>query len=262
MTAYLITPDGAGRMTATSYPTREAAAAAASFSDYLVEGAGDIIWTGRTMVDVFNALTGNRLKKFENRADGARRIMQALPAIARSAGADPIEKAVAARSRKIMSEPTQEDNVSKTSSTGYIEGSAEKRAEEKAAKQQAREAEKAEKAQAAAAAKAAKEQERADAKTAKEQERADAKTAKAQEREAAKAARAAAKQTNGAARKRFGPDARIKMLVSENPKKHGAAAQRFPLYQDGMTVKEALEAGILRADLSWDTKKGFISVEA
>ena len=53
--------------------------------------------------------------------------------------------------------------------------------------------------------------------------------------------------------KSYGPD--------HNPKRPGTAGhQRFALYTDGMTVSEALAAGIWGADISWDLGKGFISV--
>jgi hypothetical protein len=54
---------------------------------------------------------------------------------------------------------------------------------------------------------------------------------------------------------------RITMLVQENPKR-GASAERFALYKDGMTVAQALEAGVQRADLRWDLAHGWISIAA
>lgn len=51
----------------------------------------------------------------------------------------------------------------------------------------------------------------------------------------------------------YGPD--------NNPKRPGTAGhQRFALYVDGMTVSEALAAGIWGADVAWDIEHGFISV--
>ena len=53
---------------------------------------------------------------------------------------------------------------------------------------------------------------------------------------------------------RYGPD--------NNPKREGSAsAARFALYQDGMTVGEAMEAGVTRGDINWDAKHDYISVE-
>lgn len=55
---------------------------------------------------------------------------------------------------------------------------------------------------------------------------------------------------------------KIKLLVRENPKKPGSAAhERFKHYFEADTVGDFLAAGGQRADLSWDTRKGFIEVE-
>jgi hypothetical protein len=54
--------------------------------------------------------------------------------------------------------------------------------------------------------------------------------------------------------------AKIKLLVKENPKR-GTAAERFSLYKNGMTVGDALEAGMKRADINWDVGQGFIEVK-
>lgn len=55
--------------------------------------------------------------------------------------------------------------------------------------------------------------------------------------------------------------ATINILVEANPKKPSSASYaRFDLYQDGMSVAEALEAGITTADIKYDIAKGFISV--
>jgi hypothetical protein len=49
----------------------------------------------------------------------------------------------------------------------------------------------------------------------------------------------------------------------KNPKRQGSASyDRFAAYKDGMTVKDAVAAGVLYADLSWDVGHGFISVSA
>lgn len=46
-----------------------------------------------------------------------------------------------------------------------------------------------------------------------------------------------------------------------NPKRAGSAAHdRFKLYRDGMTVDQAIDAGVTRADINWDAKQGFITV--
>lgn len=50
--------------------------------------------------------------------------------------------------------------------------------------------------------------------------------------------------------------------VENNPKRAGSASHaRFASYTDGMTVGQALEAGITAADLAHDQKKGFIVLE-
>lgn len=51
----------------------------------------------------------------------------------------------------------------------------------------------------------------------------------------------------------------IKLLVEGNPKR-GASAERFAKYVDGMTVGEAKDAGVLAADLKWDTDRNLISI--
>lgn len=54
--------------------------------------------------------------------------------------------------------------------------------------------------------------------------------------------------------------AKIKVLVKENPKR-AAAATRFALYKNGMTVDEYIAAGGTRADVNWDVKMQFIEVK-
>lgn len=54
--------------------------------------------------------------------------------------------------------------------------------------------------------------------------------------------------------------AKIKVLVAENPKR-AAAATRFALYKNGMTVDEYIAAGGTRADVNWDVKQTFIEVK-
>lgn len=63
----------------------------------------------------------------------------------------------------------------------------------------------------------------------------------------------------------------IKLLVKENPKR-GISAKRFALYKDGMTVAAYCEAADKvpnkdgkpgkygKADIAWDTKRGYIKV--
>jgi hypothetical protein len=54
--------------------------------------------------------------------------------------------------------------------------------------------------------------------------------------------------------KNYGPD--------NNPKRAGSAANtRFALYKSGMTIQQALDAGITRGDINWDSKQGFINIK-
>jgi hypothetical protein len=46
-----------------------------------------------------------------------------------------------------------------------------------------------------------------------------------------------------------------------NPKRKGSKSfDKFAKYKDGMTVEQAAAAGVTGADLSWDTKHGFIKI--
>lgn len=70
--------------------------------------------------------------------------------------------------------------------------------------------------------------------------------------------------------RQHGEDQRIVVLVPANPKRANSKSHpRFALYQDGMTVKEYLDAVVALqggsrtrwlADLKWDVKHGFIAV--
>lgn len=54
-------------------------------------------------------------------------------------------------------------------------------------------------------------------------------------------------------------DAKITVLVKENPKREGSGAyERFALYKTGMTVAKALEVGVTAADLAYDSKHEYI----
>lgn len=56
-------------------------------------------------------------------------------------------------------------------------------------------------------------------------------------------------------------DPRVIVYVAPNPKKPGSASfERFALYREGMTVNEAIAAGVKREDIAWDSdpKRGFI----
>jgi len=57
-------------------------------------------------------------------------------------------------------------------------------------------------------------------------------------------------------------DAKITILVAANPKRPaGKSYGRFELYRDGMSVNDALTAGVLTADLIYDTAHNFIAIE-
>jgi len=81
---------------------------------------------------------------------------------------------------------------------------------------------------------------------------------KATKKTAKKAAKAKPEPSGNS---KFSPDAKITVLAEKNPKREGGEAhKRFELYRNGMTVAKALEAGVLRMDLSWDTRHSFISI--
>jgi hypothetical protein len=62
---------------------------------------------------------------------------------------------------------------------------------------------------------------------------------------------------------RVSDDAVIKVLVDANPKRAGSKAfTRFEAYKNGMTVKQARDAGLTAADISYDSKHNHISVTA
>lgn len=99
----------------------------------------------------------------------------------------------------------------------------------------------------------------------------NAEMARKKKEEAAPAAAAAAEQevkkTSG---ERGGPrglrgipgDALITLLVEQNPKRPGCAAEkRFALYETGMTQAQFLAAGGTVPDLAYDTAHGYIAVE-
>lgn len=49
--------------------------------------------------------------------------------------------------------------------------------------------------------------------------------------------------------------------AENNPKRKGSKSfDKFAKYKDGMTVEDAVKAGITGADLSWDSRHGFIKV--
>lgn len=71
---------------------------------------------------------------------------------------------------------------------------------------------------------------------------------------------------------KYAPGSTVKLLKNgegvqygkdNNPKRPGSASyDRFALYTDGMTVEDAIKAGVKTADIAWDVSKGFIEVIA
>ena len=60
------------------YPTREAAVAAATPNDYVISTEADVIFTGALLVEVYCAVTGLYVKKFETLDAGRRRLVTQL----------------------------------------------------------------------------------------------------------------------------------------------------------------------------------------
>lgn len=66
----------------------------------------------------------------------------------------------------------------------------------------------------------------------------------------------------GGRRSAYAEDAKITLLVKENPKREGTAGYKnFAKYKNGMKVADFLKAGGTRADIAWDVKKAFISIK-
>jgi hypothetical protein len=60
--------------------------------------------------------------------------------------------------------------------------------------------------------------------------------------------------------KKFDENKKIK-IIEKNPKKNGTEAyKRYALYRTGMTVGQALEKGVKRMDLTWDSQHKFIEI--
>lgn len=60
----------------------------------------------------------------------------------------------------------------------------------------------------------------------------------------------------------FGTDKEGNALSAEtSPKKGENSKQRWGLYRDGMTVKDALAAGLTRSNIRKDRRAGFIKIE-
>ncbi len=63
--------------------------------------------------------------------------------------------------------------------------------------------------------------------------------------------------------KLYPEDAKLTLMVEENPKKKGSkSADRFNGYTGADTVGAALAAGVTYQDIAYDVGRGFIKVEA
>lgn len=102
------------------------------------------------------------------------------------------------------------------------------------------------------------ESEAAETKSKKEPKMTKQATAKKPAKEAASTKVRAGKEEK-AAPKASNDDRKIIFVQKENPKR-GSAAERFALYQKGMTISEYVKKGGKKADVSWDAKQGFIKV--
>jgi len=61
--------------------------------------------------------------------------------------------------------------------------------------------------------------------------------------------------------KKYNQNNKIKLLVSNNPKKMGSKSyKRFDIYYDGISVGEFLDKGGLSIDLKWDVDHNFIKI--
>ncbi len=81
----------------------------------------------------------------------------------------------------------------------------------------------------------------------------DTSTAPAKKPAAAAKKKAPAKKAAPTARAKFSDDAKIKLLVTENPRRKGTVAyDKFAKFKDGMTVGEFIKAGERHED--WDMR--------
>lgn len=71
-----------------------------------------------------------------------------------------------------------------------------------------------------------------------------------------------AKEPKTSKAKDYDDNAKIKLLVKENPKREGSKAhEAFQGYFGAKTVAEALANGVNRSSIAWDAKHGYIQVE-
>lgn len=103
----------------------------------------------------------------------------------------------------------------------------------------------------------------------KDKEKGGGKTDKKGKKEKPATAKKADKKSEGARGRgrpgKYSPDATVHLLTKdgENPKRKGTAAYKaFAKYKNGMTVAEALKAGVRNNDLRWDAEHKFIEIKA
>lgn len=81
------------------------------------------------------------------------------------------------------------------------------------------------------------------------------------------AKKAAKAKPQAAGAKRRGPapefaDEQVIEVLVKNPKRPGSMAHaRYAKYRTGMTVRQALDAGLRREDFKWDTDHGHIDIK-
>lgn len=165
------------------------------------------------------------------------------------------DKKAAQEAAKLKAKQGQE--AAKNAAPATVKGPTPEEIAQKAAK-------KAEAQEAAAKLKVAKDEAKAKQKAEKDQ----VKEAKTAERASKKLERDAAKAAGKTSKSVYKPEEVINIFPAHdvsrggtNPKRaSGVSAGRFALYVDGMTVKDALAAGVLGADLTWDVGHRFITI--
>lgn len=62
--------------------------------------------------------------------------------------------------------------------------------------------------------------------------------------------------------KKLADEGKITLLLDKNPQREGSmGAAMYDKYKNGMTVKEAMDAGVTRSHLNWSVDHGWIKVE-
>ena len=110
--AYLVSPieDNGRAAVIGPFADRDAAVAAASKNDYVVGHEADVIWSGSTLVEMFNGISGAHVKKFESRDAGVRRLLAAIPVAAAASPAMELE--TISNNKETQIQKIDEDEVS------------------------------------------------------------------------------------------------------------------------------------------------------